>query len=257
MDDKLLVTIYFIGIAAVINVPPHDNVTKAVIFPAASQSVMYNGIALVPHHTWLHVSELENPQEDCARLGGKLSKTNVCMTQLSGARVWVLPTEPLREDAAARKIPSFQKYCPAAHDLPSTYMSDTPNGEYVAARFDIAGGTISACNRKEKAFVMKMDTVTADGMLYVQQDNRTVRVALKNHATVAIENRPDDHRLSLVAGKDHFGWYYFMNGHAEKMYDIKVPVQPVPGVKVCEAIPGADDGMEGSISPDCSISNFP
>ncbi|HJQ40367.1 MAG TPA: hypothetical protein VKB93_24750 [Thermoanaerobaculia bacterium] len=255
--DKIMVTIYFVGIAAVVNVPPHNNVTKAVIFPAAARTVTYKDIPLAPHHTWIHVTGLEDPKEECDKLSGTLTKAGVCTAQLSGAHVWILPIDPLTEDAAARKIPSFQKFCPAAKDLPSWY-TDSPDPAYVAARFDIKGGQMSACNRNDMAFVMKMDAITTDGMLYIQQDERTVRLPLKDGAIIAIENRTDHTHASEFAGKDHFGWYYMMNGRVQQEYDINVPYAPVAGVVRCLTIPGADDGgLESITSADCSVTNFP
>ncbi len=117
---------------------------------------------------------------------------------------------------------------------------------------------MSACNRNDKAFVMKMDAITTDGMLYIQQDERTVRLPLKDGAIIAIENRADDHmQASKFGGKDHFGWYYMMNGRVQQEYAINVPYDKVPGVVRCLTIPGADDGMESITSADCSVTNFP
>lgn len=253
---KTLITIYFVGIAAVINVAPHNNVSKAVIFPAAARTVTYNNVPLMTHHTYLTVRGLENQKEDCSLINGTITAAGDCTAQLSGAHLWVRPTEPLSEDEAARKIPSFYKFCPAARDLPSWYTEDT-DPAYVAARFDIQGGAMSACNRNDAAFVMKMDATTVDGMLYVQQDDRTVRLPLKDGALVAIENRSDHPHLS--DGQDHFGWYYVMNGRVQQEYGINVPKDPVKGVIRCLPIPGADDDSArmAASSADCSVSNFP
>ncbi len=63
--DKIMVTIYFVGIAAVVNVPPHNNVTKAVIFPAAARTVTYNG---VPLHASSHLDSCDGTGKPERRL---------------------------------------------------------------------------------------------------------------------------------------------------------------------------------------------
>jgi len=258
--QKVLVTIYFIGIAAVVNVAPHNNVTKAVVFPMAAEGGWYNGIELTPHQTTLYVRGLENPDEDCPKINGTLDANGtVCSAPLKGAKAWVLPAEPLSEDAWARKIPSFLKYCPQARDLSSSYTGE-PNEKLVALRFDIKGGRISGCNRNGQAYVTKMETATSDGVLYVQQAERTVRLALTTGAIIAIENKATAHHVDAKSnnpGAEHYGWYYLMNG-TDYSYPINVPKDPVKGPPDCLYIPGADDNIvEGVGSAECGVTNYP
>jgi len=231
-------------------------VTKTVIFPAAPKGAMYNKVELTPHHTVLYVRNLENAAEDCPKINGTLDANGVCSAELSGAKVWVLPSEPLTEDGYARKIPSFLKYCPRAKDLSSAYTGE-PNSEFVAARFDVKGGRISGCNRNRAAYVTKMETETSDGVLYVQENERTVRLALTTGATIAIENRPDGHsEHSESGGAAHYGWYYFMNGDGD--FDINIPQEAVKGLPDCPFIAGADDNVQdGMGSAECGVTNFP
>ena len=267
--DKILVTIYLMGIGAFVNLPPNNNVTKQVVFPNASASdVKYDGVTLMPHHVFLYVRGLENA-EDCEYLENSTPLGDVCKAELSGARVWINPVEPLTEDGYFRKIPSFLKSNKAARDLPDWYMADPgaePNPDWkslvpvptpvVAARFDIKGGTLSGCNRNFEAFVAKIDATSSDGVLYVQQNQRTARLPLVSGAVIAIENRPDHHMPG--EWKNHYGWYYVMNGRVPGQPITDKEPQPVKGVPLCPPIPGADSsGPEGIASADCAVTTWP
>lgn len=252
--EKVLVIIYFLGIAAVVNNPPENRVPKSVIFPAATSNTKYGVVTLAAHETWLSVTNLQNPATDCAKLTGGTIVNDACTAKLTGAKLWVLSSEPLEEDTYSRKIPSFLDYNAAAKDLQPNYTAVDPNPQYVAARFDITGGTMSACNR-DKAFVSILQTNTSDASLYVRQLGRTVRLPLLNDAKIAIENRPVVPMMPDMMNGEHYGWYYYIdNKQAAPSTSLKVPKLPVSGVVECPAIPGASRGVG---SAECGVTNYP
>jgi len=255
--DRVLVYIYFIGIAAMINTSPQNNVTKQVIFPAAPAGVTYSKVPLMPHHAFLFVKGLENAKEDCARIGGSIIADGSCKAELKGAKLWVNTSDALLEDAYYRKIPSFLKSCPFAKDLPDEYTAGTVDPALVAARFEIKGGKLSACNRFGRAFVTKAEVNTNDGALYVQQNERTVRLPLIKNTVIAIENRPDEHTMEYRM-EDHYGWYYAMNKRVPDEFPIVAQTKPVVGPPDCPVIAGADVGVIPQFgSAECSVQNFP
>jgi hypothetical protein len=262
------VTVYFVGIAAVVNVPPHNNITKSVVFPAAVTGATYVSSTstttdLEPHETFLFVKDTfiaGNAGSVCAQAGGVLeSRTsyNVCKIALNGAKVWALTSQGLSEDSNFQKIPTFGQYCPSAKDLPDKYFSD-PIDAAVAARFDIKGGKVGACNRGS-AFVTTLEVISNDNTLYIQQDGKTSRVILTgNSAVIAIENRPLTH--VMTEWQKHFGWYYQMNERAATRCDLPTsPPTAVAGPASCGAIWGVTDDVTqmAAASADCSNSNFP
>jgi hypothetical protein len=255
MDPRILVYIYFIGIAAVVNVSPYNNVTKAVVFPATPAGVTYQGVTLAPHQAWLYVKGLENPTEDCAKVSGTVVN-GICKATLKGANLWVSPSEPLTEDSYFRKIPSFMKWNPSAKDLPDDYVAQQVDPNIVAARFDIKGGKLSGCNRKGAAFVTKIETLTNDGTLYVRQAERTVRLVLTKSAVIAIENKPEDASMTM-RGEDHYGWYYVMNKRSTDQPPLLFPTAPPSGPPDCPFIAGADDFMTTMASAECGVTNYP
>jgi hypothetical protein len=280
------VTVFFVGIAAFVNTPPQNNVSKSVIFPAAQAGTLLTTagetLNLMPHRAYLYVRERDmappdtanTPQRVCDRANGEWLGTYpyaFCRIKLDGAKVWTInpATDTVTEDPSFRKMPSFGQYCPYAKDLPTVYLGD-PDRNYVAARFDIKGGTMYGCNRNKAAFVSKLVTNSVDSVLYVQQNERTSRIFLNDRgSSFTIENSADRDKMTMDMSTDptmqyttdyrgHFGWYYRMNGRSTQTCDVVQP-SPVAGIADCPTIPGADDqmGATAAASADCSNSNFP
>src|SRR6185503_17020462 len=113
-----------------------------------------------------------------------IDSQDICTIELSGARIWTRTSASLVEDDAFRKIPSFSATCPDARDLASRYTESPIDPDIVAAHVDITGGTVSACKRSQGAFVTKLDVPTNDGVLYVEQNQRTLRILLNDAAQV-------------------------------------------------------------------------
>jgi len=275
--SMITVTVYFVGIAAFVNAPPNNSVTKSVIFPEAdtgTYSTASTTINLLPHHTYLHVrgsymvtDSTNTAQVICNRVGGLWVRANIstndfCSVSLRGAKLWTVTSDTLSEDSYFRKIPSFSQYCTTAKDLPVEYTGD-PDPNYVAARFDIKGGTMSACNRNYAAFVTKLTVNSGDGAVYIQQDQRTSRILLINNAFVTVENKPDAEAMAMDSTmqdyRSHFGWYYRMNTRSTAAPCEIVQPATVSGLPSCPSIPGSDDVVSGTMaaSADCSNSNFP
>ena len=280
------ITIFFAGIAAIVNNVPSNNISRSIVFPAAS-SISYRTattgeIPLMPHHTFLYVKLSEmtaganaanNPQEVCKRVPGSLLPTGStspshCKIELRGANVWVLPrVATVSEDDTFRTaIFSFSQFCSNPKDLPSTLTSGEPDPTLVAARFDILGGTLQGCNRKGKSFVAKLSVESTNNVLYIRQAQKTSRIFLEPGAQVTIYNRPDNMTASLTTmpmdPKGHFGWYYQMNQQALGALDIlSVPTNPpaLSGSAANCILPGADEiqGEGAASSADCSVSNYP
>jgi len=213
------ITIFFAGIAAVVNNVPSNNVSRSVVFPAASSSSYRTAttgeIPLMPHHTFLYVklSEMTSstdtankPEAICKRADGILLPTGStspshCRIELRGANVWVLPKAAtvMEDDTFRNMIFSFSQFCSNAKDLPSTLTSGEPDPTLVAARFDILGGTMQGCNRKGKSFVAKLNVESTNNVLYIRQAQKTSRIFLEPGAQVTIYNRPDNMTASLTA----------------------------------------------------------
>lgn len=221
MDISLIpATIYFVGIAAVVAAPPESNVSRAVVFPEASKGGVYGKTDLMPHETTLNLRMRDfadgTPADFCERIGGNRVENDkdesICSVDLSGARLWMPTAETPAEDATFRAIPSFLTYNRNAMNLPNWYVGLDP--EFVAARFEITGGTLLGCNRGDQ-FIAQL-RVEGDGVLYLEQSQRTARIALKEEAIVAIENKPTQHSMASSGGTEmsHFGWYYKMNGRS-------------------------------------------
>ena len=130
--SMVTVTVYFVGIAAFVNTPPHNSVTKSVIFPAADGGTYVTSttaVNLMPHQTYLHIRGKDmasdtSPKTVCDRIGGSWvsaasAANDFCSVSLKGAKVWTLTSDELTEDTYFRKIPSFSQYCKSAKDLPA------------------------------------------------------------------------------------------------------------------------------------------
>jgi hypothetical protein len=283
MDTSMLAaTIYFVGIAAVVTAPPGNDVTKAVIFPEASQGGNYMGTDLVAHDTTLNLRVQDfapgTPDDFCERIGGAYDETRaLCRVPLSGARLWTRTqkAQPLTEDNNFRRLPSFLTYNPNALNLPDEYNDvNSVDPEYVAARFEITGGALSGCNRGAQ-YVVSLGT-TGELSLFLEQAERTVQIVLNRNAVVAIQNRPRESAhptmmSSSGAALRHFGWYYAMNGRhvsreRRETQPLAVPTNPAPISRRCPANIPADwdaffihgmSGAEAASSAECSPLNFP
>ena len=263
---SFVITIFFVGIAAVVNHSPSENVLKTIVFPAAHAGKHYQSTMLMPHHTFLYLRGTDFPLESgktaediCTKnySGGwsKIGPDDICTIELSGARIWTRTSANLVERDAFRKIPSFSATCPGARDLASRYTESPVDPDIVAAHVDVTGGTVSACKRSQGAFVTKLDVPTNDGVLYVEQNQRTLRILLNDEARVAIENKPDT--IGGQNAKEHYGWYNFIN--AER---INCPINPsvpiVDALDVCKDVPGIVEPDGQSVTgPECSNTNYP
>lgn len=262
--SPVVITIFFVGIAAFVNVPPGSDVKRMVIFPTALVGE-YKGTALTPHRTVLHVpgAALVATDKEAACTveykGTWNATTNVCTIALSGALVWTRTSEALLETEHFRKIPSFGALCGDAVDLPAKYTDRTMiASEVVAAHVDITGGTATGCKRAGGAFVTKLDVKTDDGALYVRQGGATRRILLGTGAIVAIENK----EVALAAPhnpQSHYGWYHFMT---KESISCPITIPAEADVPRCPAIPGVVEAAlrpmtSSSISVDCSNGNYP
>lgn len=262
--SSVVITIFFVGIAAFVNVPPGGDVERMAIFPAALVGD-YKGLALAPHHTSLYLPgaalAATNKASACTEeyKGSWDTAASLCTIPLNGALVWTRTSEALVETETFRKIPSFTTFCPDAVDLPAKYLDPamiTP--EVVAAHVDITGGVASGCKRAQGAFVTRLDVKTDDGALYVRQNGATRRILLAAGATVAIENK--EQAMESHNPEAHFGWYYFMN-KGRINCDIVVP-SAAPDVPVCPAMPGVVNSLlrpmtSTSLGTDCGNTNYP
>jgi len=269
--SMLPATIYFVGIAAVVAAKPDSNVTRAVIFPETGKATFYNGVQLMPHETTLNLRKVDlanAPSDFCERLGGKYDANSICRVPLSGARLWTRTTQALSEDSNFRKAPSFLNYNRNARNLPQAYSGTDP--DYVAARFDITGGTLSGCNRVAQ-YIVTLNT-TSEFELFLEQNDRTARIVLGSGAAVAIENKPL-HSMTSSTSSDptqmsHFGWYYAMNGRyltsiANSLTGVSVdpivaPKTAVVGPKACDPVMPVDTFVGTAIaSAECSAVFYP
>ena len=263
--SPVVITIFFVGIAAFVNVPPGSDVKRMVIFPSTPAGSEYKGVQLAPHRTLLHVpgaGHIATEKKTACEVeykGDWNETTNVCTIALSGALLWTRTSEALLEDEHFRKIPSFGALCPDAVDLSARYTDRTTiDSKFVAAHVDITGGTATGCKRSGGAFVTKLDVKTDDGALYVRQGGATRRILLNTGAVVAIENREEAH-LASHSSLAHYGWYHFMTKES-----INCPIQ-IPAeadVPRCPAMPGVVEAAlramtSSSISVDCSNGNYP
>jgi len=274
MDTLTTITIFFVGIAAFVNSTPPDTVLKHVIFPAARSGSYYRMTELVPHKTFLYLRGMDfyrdsktpydpkDAEPACVNTyQGKWSTVGpyeICTIELNGAKVWTRTSEALIETESFRKIPSFSSSCDTARNLPPRYTASPVDPDLVAAHVNITGGVASGCNRTAGAFVTQLDVVTNDATLYVEQDQRTLRIVLNDGARVAIENKPDaDPSHTNHDPATHYGWYNFIN--AERINcPIATWVNPVAGMAECQNIPGVEENVTSSVTgAECSNSNYP
>lgn len=263
MDISMIpATIYFVGIAAVVAAPPESRVTRAVIFPEATEGT-YGGTTLMPHQAALNLRKVDlaaNPADFCERIGGAYNDSGtICSVPLHGARLWTRTTQALVEDTNFRKMPSFLNYNRNAKNLPDWYSGVDP--KYVAARFEITGGTLSGCNRVTQ-YIVTLNT-TSEFELFLEQNDRTARIVLGSGAHVAIENKPL-HAMTMTSSTDpqsqmsHFGWYYAMNGRNTLTTDpIVAPKTAVQGPRDCDNVMPVEMGAMAIASAECSAINYP
>lgn len=263
-----LITIFFVGIAAFVNVGPQARVSKIVLFPAARTATYYQSIELMPHHTFLYVRERDiipkdpkgTAEAECKDeyqgTWGVVGPDKICTIELNGARIWTNTGERLIETNEFRtRIPSFSTLCPDARDLPPRYLAVPVDPSLVAAHVDIVGGIARACRRRAGAFVTQLDVNTTDGTLYVEQEDRTTRMLLHSGARVAIENKPS--APMSMQPEAHYGWYHYMN-----LEKINCPIKPFVNfagdLAECQNIPGVVESGTASVTgPECSNSNYP
>jgi len=255
--SMVVVTIYFVGIAAVANQAPQNNVNKAVIFPEASEGGDYMGTPLMPHLASLNLRTKDfvagTPADFCSRIDGTLNIDNtICSVPLHGARLWTQTTEGLTEDTTFRQSPSFLNYNRNARNLPDWYTGVDP--KFVAARFDIRGGKVFGCNRGQQ-FIAYLST-NGDGVLYLEQAERTVRIVLNTNSVVAIENKPL-HSMTSATGESHFGWYYAMNGRFVAAIADPIARPTAVSAPTCAATMPIEMSSSALASAECSTVNFP
>ena len=262
--SPVVITIFFVGIAALVNVPPGSDVKRMAIFPTALAGE-YRGIQLAAHRTFLYLPgaalAATNKADACTTeyKGTWDAAATLCTIPLSGALVWTRTSEGLTETATFRKIPSFSSLCPDAVDLPAKYVdSSMIASEVVAAHVDIIGGTASGC-RRDRSFVTKLDVKSDDGALYVRQNGATRRILLNTGAIVAIENKEQESAVAHTP-QSHFGWYYFLTKESISC-PIQIPEAADLTLPACPAIPGVAEvlrAMTSSIgTPECGNTNFP
>ncbi|HUP59599.1 MAG TPA: hypothetical protein VNA69_04180 [Thermoanaerobaculia bacterium] len=262
--SPVVITIFFVGIAAFVNVPPGSDVERMVIFPTALVG-QYQGVQLSPHSTFLYLPGAALVATDKAAActgeykGTWNPATSLCTIALTGALVWTRTSEALTETPSFRKIPSFGALCPDAVDLPAKYTDPAMIApEVVAAHVDITGGTATGCKRANGAFVTRLDVQSDDGALYVRQNGATRRILLNTGAVVAIENK-EQSMLNHTA-ESHFGWYYFMTKE-QISCPIAIPSAADDTVPACPVILGVAETLEAMTSsfggPDCGNTNYP
>jgi hypothetical protein len=270
--------IYFVGIAAITDRPGGG---KIAIFPTARLGTFEN-VVLWPHRTYLHLRGSDfvndegqrpnpNPPLYCTdEVGGTWNpETGICSLELRGATLWTQTAEPFSQDETFKKIPAFGKLCGDAPDPKRVYTEGT-DPDFVAARFEMPGGTLSGCNRKYGAFVTKLSVQTTYGVLVLERGRATLRIRLSDNAQLSLENRADvipgrthSHTTATNAnncneyGREHFAWYHFMAGG-----DIRCPVRCPTLVEntPCGNIPGVTEpgtGLPSASGPDCGNTNYP
>jgi len=272
MDISIIpATIYFVGIAAVVAAPPESPVSRFVIFPNAATG-SYGTTQLMPHEARLNLRKADLPAvpaDYCDRIGGTESVMNrvpVCSVRLTGARLWTRTGQALVEDSSFRKMPSFLNFNKNAKNLPDEYNGVNVNADYVAARFDVTGGTLSGCNRTAQ-YIVTLNT-TSEFELFVEQNDRTIRIVLGSGAQVAIENKPIPHTMTSSAGQtpappvrmSHFAWYYKMNGRRGLTTDpVVAPKLRVEGPQPCNMalMPIDVSVLSAAASAECSAINYP
>jgi hypothetical protein len=262
--------IYFVGITAITDRPGGG---KIAIFPTARLGT-YEGVVLWPHRTYLHLRGADFVDQDppayCNEIGGDWNTTTgICSLELRGATLWTQTAQPFSQDDTFKKIPAFGKLCPDAPNPKRVYTEGT-DPDFVAARFEMAGGAVSGCNRKYGAFVTKLAVETTYGVLVIERGHGTLRIRLANNAQLSIENRADvipgrthAHTTATNAnncneyGREHFAWYHFMASG-----DIRCPVTCPTLVEnsPCGDIPGVTEpgtGLPSASGPDCGNTNYP
>lgn len=271
--------IYFVGIAAITDRPGGG---KIAIFPTARLGT-YENVVLWPHRTYLHLRGADfvneqgqrphpNPQAYCTEeVGGSWNAaTGICSLELRGAELWTQTAQAFSQDATFNKIPAFGKLCGDAPDPKRVYTEST-DPDFLAARFEIAGGALSGCNRKYGAFVTRLAVETTYGVLVIERGRGTLRIRLGDGAQLSIENRADEsvpgrtHAHTAATnvndcndhGREHFAWYHFIAGG-----DIRCPVKCPTLVEnqACGDIPGVTEpasGLPSASGPDCGNTNYP
>lgn len=257
--ETIHILIYFVGIAAIIDRPIDG---KSVIFPVARQGI-YQATPLEPHETMLHLrgqdlAEAEDPEEYCAStLGGTWNGDDQICTlgSLRGATLRVDAAEELSFDESFNAIPRFRERCSHIVTAPKRVYSDGADPDFVAARYEVTGGTLSGCNRKEGAFVTKLNVRTTDGVLVIERGGQGLRrIRLRQDAVLALENRPLQHHQH--DGKAHYGWYYFIAA-GDLPCPVSIPTKA--SITLCGKIPGVVDPttLPSASGPDCGNTIYP
>lgn len=267
----ITIVVYLVGISAIVSQPGK----KIAIFPVALNGT-YKKVPLMPHTTYLHLRGSDfvdargtDPEHYCrVTVGGQWDRhSEICSLELRGAKLWTQTSEPLSEDPTFKKAPAFQSFCTEPISPKRVYTEGTdPN--FVAARLEMTGGVLSGCNRKYGAFVTKLTTASADGVLVIERPPNTLRIPLADRAAISIENRADPsgptHATTVHAAKcndhgyQHFGWYYFM-ASGDISCDVQCPIE-APGLDRCKNIPGVPEpgiGLPSASGPDCGNTTYP
>lgn len=267
----ITLVVYLVGLSAIV---PQPGNRKVAIFPIARQGA-YKGVALMPHRTYLHLRGSDfvdargtDPEHYCTlTVGGKWdANSEICSLELRGAKLWTQTSELLIEDPTFKKAPGFRNFCTEAVSPKRVYTEGT-DSDFVAARLEMTGGVLSGCNRKYGAFVTKLTTASADGVLVIERPQNTLRIRLADQAALSIENRADPsgatHATTVQAaacndhGYEHFGWYYFM-ASGDISCNVQCPIE-APALPRCE-IPGVTEpgiGLPSASGPDCGNTTYP